>query len=129
MRSSELVLSTGGFLFDCCLFCCCTISGITLFPRALPNIKLLITIVGTGELICDEYSFCRDDGKRRISDGVVGPLGFGLGILVFVDVLGDYLAFKMVTLNIVLQCEDIMGMKSTTRRLELGDKFTVPTKV
>ena len=62
-------------------------------------------------------------GVHHVGNGVVGPIGFGLEILKFVDVLGDTLAVKMLSLQLVLQCEDIYGMKSTTRCLKVAKKL------
>ena len=123
MRSSELVFFHGGFLFDRCIFLCCTISGFPLCKRDMPDIKFLLILIGAGCLSVLIMAFIRDDGKRRVGGRVVGPLGFGLGILECVDVLGDYLAFEMVTLHLVLQCEDNEVMNPTTRHLEVDEKL------
>ena len=64
-----------------------------------------------------------DDDKSCIYDRVVGPLGFGLGVLNFADVLGHSLTFEMVTLNLVIQREYIKVTKSTTSRSQVVEKF------
>ena len=70
-----------------------------------------------------DHGIGSDDYEHHIGDGVVGPLVFGLGVLECVNVLGDFLVFEMVTLHLFLQCEDIKGVKPTTRRLEVSKKF------
>ena len=97
MRSSKLIFSPGGFIFDRCLFFCYMISGFPLCPHALPDIEFLPIFVCAGELLRAEHGvFCCDE-KCRVGDAVVGPLSFGLGILEFVDVLEDSLSFEVAT--------------------------------
>ena len=74
-------------------------------------------------MLSADHVFCHDDDKLCIGDGVVGPLVFLLGILELVDVIADSLAFEMVTLHLVLQCEDNEVMNSTTRQLEVDEKL------
>lgn len=94
----------------------------------LPGIELLPIIFGAGELLCYENGVGCNDDKICGGDGVVGMIRFGLGVLKCVDVLGDSLAFKMVTLHIVSQCEDIEGMKTNTHNLEVDEKLPAVTK-
>ena len=123
MRSSELVFTPSSFIFDSCLFGCCTISGFTFYPCDLPNIKFFPIIVGLGEFLCENHGVVSNDDEYFTSDGVVGLLGFGLGTLECVDVLGYSLVLEMAMLHLFFQCEDIEGMKTTTRRLEVGENL------
>ena len=59
-----------------------------------------------------------------VSDGVVGPFVFGLGVFEVVDILKDALAIEMVPLHIVLECEDIKGMNFPTRRLQVEEQLS-----
>ena len=62
---------------------------IDIFPRALSDLNLLPVHVRLGEFICADHSVGSNDKNRCIGDGVVGLLGFGLGILECFDILGD----------------------------------------
>ena len=93
------------------------------YPHALPDTKFFQILVGTGELLSYEHIVGYDDDERRVGDGVVGPLGLCLWIFKCVDVLGDSLVFEMLTLHLVLQCEETKGMNPTTRHLEVGHKL------
>ena len=90
------------YFFNCRLFGCYRISGFPLFPRALPNIDFTPILIGAVEMLHAENGLGCDGDECCFGDGVVGPLGFGLGIFKCFGVLGDYLAFEMVTLHIFL---------------------------
>ena len=70
-----------------------------------------------------EHGVGSNDDEHHIYDGVVGPLGFGLEILKYVDELGYSLVLEMLMLHIILQCEDVEGMNPTTIQLEVDEKF------
>ena len=57
------------------------------------------------------------DDECCVSDGVVGPFGFGLGVFEVVYILRDTLTIKMVPLYLVFECEDIKGMESPILRV------------
>ena len=71
----------------------------------MPVIEFPPLLIGAGGFLCAEHGVGRYDEKHCDADGVFGPLGFGLGVLECVDVLGNYLTLDMVMLHLILQCE------------------------
>ena len=102
MHISELVFSSGGFIFIFYFFCCCTIGGIPPRPRAMRKTEFLPILVGEGEFLRDEYVIRYHDAEHHICDRVVGLFGFCLGVFEIIDVVGDALTFEMVMLYLVL---------------------------
>ena len=123
MRSSKLVFFSSSFSFDIFFYSCYTISGFPRCPCVLPDIEFLPNPIFVGKLLNSDHVFGRHDVWYHSSDGVVGSLVFLLGIPELVDAIRDYLEFDMVTLHLVLQCEDIEGMFPITRCLELNEKL------
>ena len=70
-----------------------------------------------------EHGVRHNYNNRRIGDGVVGPFGLGLDVFYDVYLLGYAFTIEMVPLNLVLECEDIEGMETPKRCLEVGEKF------
>ena len=66
------------------------IGGFLACPRAICNVAFLPILVDAGKFLRAENVVIRDDEKRCVGDGVVGPFGFDWGVFVVVyDDLGS----------------------------------------
>ena len=104
-------------------FCCHTIGGFPPCTRALGDVEILPILIGTGELLGFKYAVYQDDDKRRVHGGVVCAFRFGFGVFDVVYVLGNALTIEMLSLYLVLECEDIEGMEYSECCLEVGKYF------
>ena len=67
----------------------------------LGDVKFLPILVGSGEFLCAEHGICIDDDELHFGDGVVRPLGLGLGIFKVIDVFRHALVIDMVLFHLV----------------------------
>ena len=81
--------------------------------------QFLPYLIRPGEYIGTQHGVGREEEKSGVRDRVSRAVGLLLGILEFVDVLGDTLHVLMVRLHLILEVQNVRGMKANTNGLEV----------
>ena len=117
--SPKLVLPALGGLFHFLRHICLEVDGFPLDPVPVGTGQVLPFLISTGGAICKQHGVGHEEDKSRVCDRVVRPVGLFLGILNFVDLLGDTLRVLMVQLHLILDIENVRGMEANAHGLDM----------
>ena len=115
----KLVLSALGGLFYLLRHIGIAVYGFPPGPVPVGDGLFLPYLIHRGELIGTKHGVGRKEEKSEVRDQVSRSVGLIMGILEFVDVLGDTLHVLMVRLHLILDIQNVRGMEAKTHRLEV----------
>ena len=115
----KLVLSALGGLFRLLCHTGLAVDGFPPGPVPIRTGQFLPYLIITGETIGMQHGVGCEEEKSGVHDQVSRLVGLLLGILEFVDVLGETLHVLMLRLHLILEIQNVCGMEANTHGLEV----------
>ena len=115
----KLVLSALGGLFNLLRHIGLSVYVFPPGPVTVRSGQFLPYLIHPGESIGMKHGVGRKEDKSGVCDRFSWSVGLLLGILEFVDVLGDTLHVLMVRLHLILEIQNVRSMEANAHGLEV----------